>query len=363
MARLVVTKKNEEVTATDFEIVTQDVTKVTWSETHFRSFLSALPCPNGDRAAMRAQVAAITELVTGAKLTAKVAGQVAGRYAWHTKLARMMTDALPVEVGVTIRKGLLRDIRKSVYGKEESQRDLERFQDTLTSITEKALGVKLYQGDALQFIPTLADKSINLLVTDPPYNTTGHDWDQFGTREEFMAWLGSWLGSLQSKLADNYHAFIFCDPDYMADMEMLLRSLGWPIKSRIIWEYRNLVKGRDVTDKFIENFQVCFHCGNHALNWPPDWDDRRFMVQTHATPQSNFTEGKFHPTQKPLKLIKLFVELGSKQGDLIFDPFAGGGTTGIASKDVGGRRTILVEQSNEYATIIENRLGIKKEQF
>jgi site-specific DNA-methyltransferase (adenine-specific) len=356
--------KNIDVGNGEFESLgNRELPNGKWKESHFRAFLSVLPYHNGDRALMRAQVAAIRELMTGDKLTAKVAGTVATRYAWHTKLAQTMTDNLPKEVGMGARKALLRDVRKNVYGKEHSERDWKRFADTLAALTEQALGVKLFCGDSLAFIPTMEDKSISLLVTDPPYNTTDHDWDQFGTREEFLGWMAEWLGLIQSKMAENYHAFIFCDPDYMADLEILLRSQGWPIKSRIIWEYRNLVKGRDVTDKFIENYQMCFHCGNHALNWSPVWDDKRFMVQQHATPQSNFNEGRNHPTSKPLALLKLFVEVGSKQGDLIFDPFAGGGTTGMASKEIGQRRTILVEKSREFAAAIETRLGIKMEVF
>jgi DNA modification methylase len=54
------------------------------------------------------------------------------------------------------------------------------------------------------------------------------------------------------------------------------------------------------------------------------------------------------------------VEIGSKPGDLVFDPFAGGGTTGAACVEVGSRRAILVEQSDLYSTAIEKRLGIKR---
>ena len=233
--------------------------------------------------------------------------------------------------------------------------------DTETPVTTKTYDVALYNDDALQLIPLLDDGSIALVITDPPYNTTNHEWDQFGKRDDFMVWMGDWLESLQPKMADDYHLFVFCDPDYMVSMEALLGAKGWPIKSRIIWEYRNLVKGRDVTDKFIENYQVCFHCGNHPLNWYEKWDDRRFMVQRHAVPQSNYKEGKYHPTAKPLKLFKLLVDLGSKPGDVVLDCFAGGGTTGEACKEVGARKCLLIEQDESFCQVIERRLGIQRE--
>lgn len=347
----------------DAPFVNGEFTKVNWSESHFRAFLSELPYRDNDtRATMRAQVAAIRELMTSdKKITAARAGEVARRHAWHMTLAQWMTGSLAKEVGIKDRKTLLGHVRKNVYGKEHSDNDAKRFGDTLAALNERALGVKLYHDDALRRIPMLADGSISLVVTDPPYNVTGHDWDQIGTGEQYVGWLQDWLTGLRPKLAHEHHVFIFCDPDYAAPIEMMMRGDGWPIKSRIIWEYRNLVQGRDVSDRFIGNWQMCLHSGSHALNWPPKWDDSRFEVQQHATPQSNFAEGKLHPTAKPLSLIKHLVNVGSKPGDLVLDPFAGSGTTAQACSDVTQRRCILIEQSDEYCAVIEQRFGIKRE--
>ncbi len=171
-----------------------------------------------------------------------------------------------------------------------------------------------------------------------------------------MQFTKSWLDAIAPKLADSYHLFVFCDSAYMADIEMLLRTEGWPIKSRVVWQYRNLVRGRDVKDKFIQNWQMIFHIGNHPLNWPVDWNDSRFAVQTYAAPQSNFEDGKFHPHQKPQGLIDHFVNIGSLPGDTVLDVFAGSGTTGIAAVN-NGRNAILMEQSPEYIEIIKQRLN------
>lgn len=359
MARCELTKDRASVNRDDDGVVNLELTKVNWSESHFRPFLQHIPCPNGDRATMRAQVGAIRELMDRGTFTAKIVGEVAQRYAWHTILARLMTTSLAPEVGMSERVRLLRNVRKNVYGKVGSDRDHQRFVDTLAALNERALGVKLYHDDALQRIPLLPDGSIALVVADPPYNVTSYAWDQIGP--DYLVWMDEWLTALRPKLAGEYHLFVFCDPDYAAPIEMMLRAGNWPIKSRIVWEYRNLVNGRDVTDKFIENWQMCFHCGNHALNWPPQWDDSRFMVQHHATPQSNFTEGKNHPTAKPLELYKLLVTVGSKPGDVVLDPFAGGGTTGRACAAIGQRRCTLIEREDKYCVEIEKILGIRRQ--
>jgi DNA modification methylase len=185
---------------------------------------------------------------------------------------------------------------------------------------------------------------------------TGNDWDQIGNDEDFVTWMSNWLRLVRPKLKDNYQMFIFCDPGYMAKLEMMLISDGWPVKSRIIWEYRNLVQGRVVKDKFIVNYQFIFHIGRGPLNLPKKWDDRRFSVQNIATPQSNFAEGKHHPTAKPVKLIRTLVEFGSFEGDTILDPFAGSGTTGVACINVGRRNAILIERDQTFFDVANVRI-------
>lgn len=353
-------KNDDIVNNEDGDVVNSEFTIVNWKESHFRAFLKHLPYDN-TRATMRAQVQAINELVGAEKITAKSAEAIAQKYAWQTELKRKIRDGLVPEVSLTERKKLIKSIASGVFGKEPITDNVDKFDKALTALNEDVLKVKLYKDDALQRIPLLADGSVSLVVTDPPYNVTEHTWDKIGTDDEFLAWTKEWLEVTRPKLAQNYHLFVFCDSQYQARIETLLLDNGWPLKSRIVWEYRNLVKGRDVKDKFICNWQMIFHCGTHALNWPQDWDDRRFAVQTHATPQTNFNEGKVHPTQKPESLIRLFVKLGSAPGDIVLDMFAGGGTTGAACISVGQRQCVLIEQEEQFCQAIEKRLKVSRE--
>lgn len=356
-----INRNSELLSVESKEIVNSKLTNVNWQESHFRAFLKHLP-DDGTRSVMRAQVRAIKMLIDSKAITAKKAESVAKQYAWYSKLKCLLRDMLVKEVLASDRIGLLRNINKNVFGKVENDKNRDRIEESIAAMNEHALGIKLYCDDALSRIPLLDDNSISLVVTDPPYNTTDHGWDQLGTPEEFLAWMTEWLEVVRPKLKADHHLFVFCAPEYMADIEKMLLGNNWPIKSRIIWQYRNLVKGRDVSDKFIVNFQVVFHCGTHALNWPLDWDDSRFAVQTFATPQSNFKEGKYHPTSKPVELIKHFVALGSKPGDIVIDMFAGGGTTGAACNSLGQRQCILIDKSSEYCKIIEDRFGIKRDE-
>jgi len=170
------------------------------------------------------------------------------------------------------------------------------------------------------------------------------------------------LQVLRPKLASDYHFFLFCHPDYQARIESLLHEeFGDSPTSRIIWGKNNLKGGgRVVSQRFITNWDMVFHYGNHDLNFPQEWGEERFAIQTFPVPQSNFDEGSHHPTPKPVALIKRFVELGSKPGDIVLDCFAGGGTTGQACADIGQRQCILVEKSDKFCQVIEMRLNIKR---
>ena len=361
----VITRNTKSVINDDDALVIPNITNViSWRESHFRALLAHLSNPT-NRAIMRAQIKVIKATLArftdkSKQVTAQWIGNQAETQAWYVKLARYMTDTLVKEIPLSERKTLLKNVYNGVFGDKEDNKNFAKFEQAISALNEKILGIKLYHDDAFQRIPLLKDKSIALIATDPPYNKTDNEWDKIGTDDDYLEFTQKWLEAIQPKLADDYHLFFFCDPDYVAPVEMLLRQMGWPIKSRIIWEYRNLPKGRDATDKFIENWQMCFHCGTHSLNWSQEWDDSRFMVQQHAVPQSNYKDAKLHPTQKPLSLIELLIMAGSKPGDCILDCFAGSGTTGEASKNIGQRRCILIEKNDEFCTIIEKRLGIKR---
>ena len=73
------------------------------------------------------------------------------------------------------------------------------------------------------------------------------------------------------------------------------------------------------------------------------------------TPQSNFKEGKHHPAQKPLELLRRIIALGCPRDGLVLDPFAGSGTTGVAAYELG-RTFRLIEKSLAYVATIRQRL-------
>lgn len=215
---------------------------------------------------------------------------------------------------------------------------------------------KIICGDCLEVMKEMPDKCVDLVITDPFYVPPSmFQWKNFD--DFYWGFNKKWLQETKRILKKNYHLFISFSSEDMARFDLLLRELGFDIKSRIVWHYRN-AGGRCAGKKsFGKTYEFIFHCSrNKDLNFPKKWDDKRFDVQLFAIPQSNFKEGKYHQFQKPLKLIKRLVEFASNEQELVLDPFLGGGTTAIACKEMN-RNFIGIEINPDYCKIAEERLA------
>jgi DNA modification methylase len=130
----------------------------------------------------------------------------------------------------------------------------------------------------------------------------------------------------------------------------------------LIWNYKNNVKPND-QHRYKYTYEPIFYFyGKDAptLNLPKnkEWDAalNSYDVFTIAQPQSNFTDKKEHPTQKPIELFKQLMAVGSEIGDTILDCFAGSGTAGECAKSLK-RKAILIEKDPAYIKIINRRIS------
>lgn len=215
---------------------------------------------------------------------------------------------------------------------------------------------EIIQGDCLEVMKTIPDKSIDLLITDPFYvPKTQFAWKNFD--DFYWGFNKQWLMEAKRILKDEFHLLISFASQDMYKFEGLLNECGFDIKSRIVWNYRNSAKGTSKGKQFAKTYEFIFHCSSgKPLNFSEVWDDKRFDVQTIAIPQSNFTKDKKeHQYQKPLKLWQQLIEICSFENEMVLDPFAGSGTTGVACKNLK-RNFTLIEISPEYVKMIEKRL-------
>lgn len=194
--------------------------------------------------------------------------------------------------------------------------------------------VTLYHGDCRDVLPTISRPSA--IVTDPPYGLgdamTGGvvKWglwaDETGSRGKGLVWDAEAPAVVASfpELADDC---IIWGGNYFA----LPPVRGW-----LVW------------DKIVRKFSS----GHCELAWTTLDQPVRAFNFSHG---ELATEGKFHPTQKPLALMSWCLEFLPTPG-VIADPFAGSGSTLVAAKRLG-RKAIGVELEERYCEIAAKRLA------
>lgn len=192
--------------------------------------------------------------------------------------------------------------------------------------------MKLILGDCLEVMKTLLDKSVDAVITDPPYGIadiwnggSGHGW---GVADAAKDKRNRW--------------------DIRPNKEVLgnLLRVG---KKVVIWggNYFELPISRGwlVWNKPERGFTLA----EAELAWTSE----EFPIRVFDCVRSD--RDRIHPTQKPIELITWCVNKFSKAGDTILDPFMGSGTTGVACVQTG-RDFIGIEIDPGYFAIAEKRI-------
>ena len=199
-------------------------------------------------------------------------------------------------------------------------------------------------GDCLEVMKTFPDKSIDLVLTDPPYGigenneknasrgklakTTdfGHyEWDKEKISKEYLEEIFR-ISKNQIIFGGNYYGSILGDTSCY-----------------IVWDKDN--GENDFAD--CELAWTSFKSAVRKFKWR--WNGMLQEDMKHKEP-------RYHPTQKPVELMKWILGKYSEPTDLILDPFLGSGTTIIAAKQLH-RRYIGIEISQKYCDIAKQRLG------
>jgi site-specific DNA-methyltransferase (adenine-specific) len=271
-----------------------------------------------------------------------------------------------------------------------SAAEFAHYQSSLTKLEAPARAEdvrdKLFCQDVFTALPLLPNSSVDLMFADPPYNLTKTFNDRKFKQtsiDEYAEWLDSWLAQTVRVLKPTASVYICGDWRSSAAIQRVGEKYFIP-QNRITWERE---KGRGTKS----NWKNCsediwfFTVGDeHYFNVeavmlkrkviapytnrngePKDWmetRDGRFRV-THPSnlwtdltvPYWSMPENTDHPTQKPEKLLAKIVLASSREGDLVFDPFNGSGTTTVVAKKLG-RHYLGVEVDESYCCLAKKRL-------
>ena len=218
--------------------------------------------------------------------------------------------------------------------------------------------ITLYHGDSFEVMAGMADESIDCVITDPPYSERTHQKASKKMSNGVVSHGITTFGAFTEQRL------------YEAYDEMARITKGW-IVSTI--DYNHAFKFETEPPLGMRQMRIGVWVKNNPTpqisgDRPAQgWESISYLYKTnkrgwwnaggaHGNYVSNLAKPTGHPTPKPIAMVTSFVERFSKPEQTIFDPFAGGGTTLLAAKNLG-RKAIGVELEEKYCELIAKRLS------
>lgn len=222
---------------------------------------------------------------------------------------------------------------------------------------------KIINENAIEFMKTLEDESVDLIVTDPPYKVTpkgcaGNSGGMMITKETMKGKIFKhndikpidYIPEFYRLLKDGSHCYIMTNHVNLKEMLNVATECGFHFIKSLVWNKGNKIMGRFYMNQF--EYILFFRKGKgKKINKCGTADI--LNVPNKKTKDEN---GKnLHDTEKPVELMKILVENSSQVGELVLDPFVGVGATAIACKELD-RQYIGVELDEHYYNIAVNRI-------
>jgi modification methylase len=243
---------------------------------------------------------------------------------------------------------------------------------------------RIIQGDCIEVLAGLPEKSVDLIFADPPYNlqlqrelwrpnmtrvdAVNDEWDRFDSFAEYDAFTRAWLLACYRVLKDTGSIWVIGSYHNIFRVGTILQDLGYWILNDVVWIKKNPMP----------NFRgVRFTNAHETMIWARKLSGPRYVFNHHAMKALNddlqmrsdwylplctgkerikINGTKAHTTQKPEALLYRVILASSNPGDVVLDPFFGTGTTGAVAKKLH-RHWIGIERSPQYIQVAEERLS------
>ena len=237
--------------------------------------------------------------------------------------------------------------------------------------------IELWQGDCLELMDNIPDKSVDAIITDLPYQQTQRNkWDVMIPFEPLWK-------QYKRVIKDNGAIILFANGMFTAELMMSNKSM-W--KYNLIWEKTQPTGFLNAKRMPLRNHEdICVFYkklptynpqmttghkrkvskAEHKVNCKNTTDYGEYGLTTYDSteryPKSvwkfakDIQKSALHPTQKPVALVEELIKTYTNQGETVLDSCMGSGTTGVAAKNLG-RRFIGIELDKGYFEIAKNRL-------
>lgn len=223
-----------------------------------------------------------------------------------------------------------------------------------TDVTAKTFS--LSQGDAVAWLKTLSDSSVNLLITDPPYESlekhrkigtttrltnsksSSNNWFEIFPNSRFE----ELFQEVYRVLKKNSHFYLFCDQETAFIVKPIAESAGFKFWKPIVWDKMKIGMGYHYRARY--EFILFFEKGKRKLN-SLSISDILSVPRIHNG----------YPTEKPVALMEILINQSSTPSEIVCDPFMGAGATGVAALNLD-RNFIGNDLSQEAYDITKERL-------
>ena len=247
---------------------------------------------------------------------------------------------------------------------------------------EEILNV-IYQGDCLEVMKGIEDKSVDMILADLPYGTTACKWDTIIPFEP--------LWEQYKRIIKDNGAIVltasqpFTSALVMSNIKMFKYEWIWKknaggnfgsVRFQPMLEHENILVFGVGKINYNQQKEIRSASGLARVKSSPMTFNRKkgdaynnlFVgnvtkykadeLRCPSSVQSFNRERGLHPTQKPVALFEYLIKTYTNEGDLVLDNTAGSGTTGVACKNTN-RNFILIEQDQEYCKIASERTGFE----
>lgn len=237
--------------------------------------------------------------------------------------------------------------------------------------------------DALAGLARIPDASIDLILTDPPYNL-GKDYGNASDQQtvaEYLRWTEEWIVAALPKLKPNGSLYIFLTWRFSPEIFVMLKQ-RMTMMNEIIWDRRVPSMGGSVRSYSSVHDTIGFFVNRKdyyfdldAVRIPYDAATKKARsrsifvgakwLEVGYNPKDLWSVSRLHkehperadhPTQKPLEVIERMVKASCPPDGVVLDLFMGSGTTALAARRCG-RQFVGFELNQDYCDIIEARLA------
>ncbi len=246
---------------------------------------------------------------------------------------------------------------------------------------------KISNGNSLEILKKIPDKTFDLVFADPPYNMqigeklkrpddskvngVNDKWDQFLNFKQYDDFSKVWLKECKRILKDNGSMWVIGTYHNIFRLGYHIQNLNYWILNDVIWRKNNPMpnfKGTRFTNahetliwasknkksKYTFNYQS-LKCLNDDLQMRSDWT----LPICNGMERLKKNGKKVHSTQKPEALLHRIILATTNKGDTIFDPFLGTGTSAVVAKKLG-RNYFGIEKDKKYFSAAYNRINSTK---